>query len=1254
MIQIIIKGQQVDIDKSVGLYLTKQFETISNPTLYHSEFSKTITLPMTAKNRRIFEQFQRMDSVVTTESIDPRKKIPYQLLYNSEMVMEGYLKINNSNTIITDNRFEVELYGTFGLIMNELKQLTFNKYETQEYGGDKDDKYLINTPWQNILVNASLVKNSFEREGHNLNGNDILDYVKIFPTYQGKYPDFESDKVQWHPSGLDMELEKERDEHYMREFRSYYQQAGVWVDKLWKLAQNKINSITDYRLKLDPTWFNNSNPYWTDLLYTCPNLYTPDENFVDNMSVFDENSLHYRCQIKSMDNLSSYHRQTLMFSPEGTMYRSGICNPDLKGPTKFTMNSSIMLCAKRQWSSSVTYAKIRKENPLFVTFNVIKEGTNWSYASKTYMIYSNRVTDLFTSNMYDERINVGVTRSDSPNISGSYPQGYTKYSGWWWEAPINVELEVTSNIRYYVTMNVRFANNSKAVEYSSHPNINWDLLWEDWFFTSPYYDSDNGYIIFNCLKRASCQTIDYQRSRSKIDLYRVFPKDTTLYDVLLNYSKMFGLMWDIDEENKTITVMSRNRYFLGHNIKDWSNKIDRSKDFKLEPLCFNKRFVSFNTEDGSGQRYETYKNKYGVGYGSKKIDTEYTFNSDTEELYKGIQPAIISQKAQYSLLYNTDDPNADDFVGYGYQVYPKEFYLDNDNNGENAGNSGAFVFCNGTMKPDPYLGYRNSSGEGVIYITDDTEMMKRKNCYMWNLSSEGMVATNKIPHIDTVNKSGAFSVLFNKPAEYYYKGNYNYAQYIYDLFWRRFIDERYSVQNKKLTCYVYLTPAEYKGINFREFVKIGNNLYHINKVYDYDFDTNSPVKVELCQVWDVSAYTHGQHAWPSLVVDPDFIEIDNNRWWNVGVYSNDEWYVDRKPSWVRYEIDEDDLKLKGMSDPLNPRSGEVVLKNQSGLTASIWVLQRPSRVFLNLSSNNATVENGGATIDVYIDSRPTTVRVDSKPTWCNVEITERPVPFLEEHLTEEVQTRAIPTTATAIHYMPSCSHVATITVRPNYFIRSRSGIISFTNGTITKNFTVNQLGGKLIVEHYDDTPMHIDLNESGLWELNSYKEIDPKTVNITSGTVTPPNTNVAYAPISFTPQLDTVDHGDGTPETCTGGQVSILTKDGMLIWKNYNYGTVTPTYEVQMNTTEGGHYVFENTDYYGPYMMDMVSGTTFTLTAVEDNGQFERWSNGETTSTITVTVTGDMEIYPIFTTSDSYEFDNEDIIRYDNNNNIKI
>ena len=80
MIQLYINNQLVDIDESVGLFLNKKFEDVENPTLYFCDYSKTISLPFTSNNKKIFDNYSRQDSVVTINTLDPRKKIEFQLL----------------------------------------------------------------------------------------------------------------------------------------------------------------------------------------------------------------------------------------------------------------------------------------------------------------------------------------------------------------------------------------------------------------------------------------------------------------------------------------------------------------------------------------------------------------------------------------------------------------------------------------------------------------------------------------------------------------------------------------------------------------------------------------------------------------------------------------------------------------------------------------------------------------------------------------------------------------------------------------------------------------------------------------------------------------------------------------------------------------------------------------------------------------------------------------------------------------------
>lgn len=1223
MIQLYINQQLADIDKSVGLYLNKKFESLSNPTLYFSEYSKTINLPMTRNNKEIMFNYQRQDSVVTTASIDPRHKTPFFLLYNGMKVMDGYLKINNANTCIKDNVFEVELFGTFGLIMNEFSELTFNRYECESYGGSKDDKYLITSPWQDILVDASLVKRSFEQESHDINGTDILDYIKFIPTYQGQYEDFESDKQQVFVD-YNMELSKERDEHYMREFRSYYQQPCIWVDKLWKMAKDKIDSITDYTLELDPSWFCSDNPYWTRLLYTCPNLYNKDENFVETSTTLNADNLHYKLNIHEMSGLSNHHTQNLTFTGNNSvMYRNGVFNPDLKGPSTFTMNSSIMFLAKRMWDGSSRYARIRKVNPLFVTFYVINADTGEQVDRYRYMIYSHSSKAEFDS-WYDEKIDCGITNSLNPNILGQYPMGFSRQAGWWWEAPINLTFNVVQNIRYYIKIDVRFANNSKAVAYSSLNQLS--AMWDTWFYQTQL-PGGSGYTIFNYLRSASCSTLDYTRSRSRIDMYRVFPKkDTTLMKVLLNYTKQFGLLWDVDIDNRKITVMTRNRFFTGYNIIDWSEKIDRKKDFKLDPLCFDKRYVSFNIEEGEGERYKGYYEKYGVGYGSKKIDTEYSFNSDTEDLLKDVQPAIITQKAQFSIITNTENPDEPNFIGYNSKIYPNEHYLENDDDGENAGNSGAFVFCNGTMLPDPQLGYRSNDGVGVVLITDDTDYMRHRDTYMWNLSFLNTELCWKLPDISTI--SGSFSTHFESPAEYYFRGSFGSVRYMYDLFWKEFINERYNVQNKKLTCYVYLTPEEYKNIDFKNFVKIENTLYHINQVFDYDFDTNSPTKVELVQVWDTTKYYLGQYAWPALVATPNSVEIFRDSWTEVGVYASGQWSVYSKPAWVKCNIHDGRIDLRGVCSPLRARTGRVVLRTTSNpvLEETIYVSQRPENPYITLSEYSATVSGDGCYVSFDIDSSPMEVYVTSKPNWVSVSFTHRMF---------DVYTVSGNTSVRDITSKPDITkntrNTCVVTVNENYRPVSRTGVITVSNGQVQRNFQITQLGKAIIAEIYDMEPINVALNDTGVWELQTNHEIDSMTAEITDGVITPPNKEISYLPIPFAPALSQTDTGDGCIETCNGGQLVFLTKDGKNIVKNYNYGAVAQSCNVVIQQSTGGHFTVDGRDWYGEFLLTCDAGTTLSIEGIPDTGySFDEWSDSNSSNPRTLTVNSNITIHPVF------------------------
>jgi len=178
--------------------------------------------------------------------------------------------------------------------------------------------------------------------------------------------------------------------------------------------------------------------------------------------------------------------------------------------------------------------------------------------------------------------------------------------------------------------------------------------------------------------------------------------------------------------------------------------------------------------------------------------------------------------------------------------------------------SGAFAFRGGNAD------FINTEISRYIYLSDDTQNQIANNLfsYITRLPLEyPILEITEYPIIDFVYDTEAkqYGCLFNMPSKVYanetairpngYRGD---AVFIYDGFWKRYIEERYNVNNKKLTAYFDLTPSDFYMFKFSKFVKIENSLFIVNKISDFDMNGTGSTKVELIGVTDITAYTNGQ------------------------------------------------------------------------------------------------------------------------------------------------------------------------------------------------------------------------------------------------------------------------------------------------------------------------------------------------------------------------------------------------------------
>jgi hypothetical protein len=1080
------------------------------------------------------------------------------------------------------------------------------------------------------------VRDSFEQVSHNINGNGILDWIGFVPAYQGMYDEFSSDKDELNSAGLTVDLSQERDEHYMREFRSYYQQPFIWVDKLWKCAKDKIDSTTDYTLVLDQSWFTPSNPYWSDLIYTCPSLFTADDNF-STVGVTFKPKLNIATKnkpSKSPELNQQYSQYIDGFEPWTTseLYDNGIFNPngDL-GATKFQGNFRFtMFAALDGQLTDIEWGRLRNNNPFYIKFEAVNADTGLPIygASETILFYSDNGLH-WTYGQHDSAVSVDVCNILIPDItvpenqrdvlwpsSPNYGQPHSVGDGYWWEVNLNVSLNVLEDVPYKIAMSVYNSNNSDPFECSS---VNWfhiDTYWTDFFQQNSV--KDNGYSVYLDVISASAETVEHLRSRSILNLYRIFPKDVTLRDVLLNYSKMCGLVWDVDEDNKRITVMPRNRFFQDYRILDWDEKVDRTQPFKLEPLTFKHKYVIYNYKEGECGRLKSYESRFENTYGAKRLDTGYDFNSDETELFKELQSSIVCQKKQFSRLINTDDETQPDFMGYGYKVTPAEHYIDNDDEGSNAGMSGAFYFRNGTFAPDSQLSYTDAGG-AYILVSDDTSYQVQSGEYCWNSSGENAAICHAIPDVSTISKEyngKRYSVHFAKPAEYYIPVSGD-IRYLYASYWESYINERYCSQNKKLTAYFYINTKEFNDLDFREFIKLDNVLYHIDKVYDYNLNSSKSVKMDLSQVWDTANYISGQYSLPYLYTVPYTATLsptNTTDYDTVDVYCSGQWRVvpESVPSWIDCYKSGNDLMIKPLSTTVSPRSGYVYLNYLgTGWMYRLLCRQNPP-VQCYIIPERSTLVYGwmGDTVSMAIDTSATglgTISVSSSQDWISARILEYATNTVEDNglLTLQVtvgqNTGRTARNGTVTLTMACGGSFVTETIQIGQQSTSTDADVELSNsGIITDTHDVMDTDGNVV----NSLEAGVEYHFSDTFPL----QLDVATASISNGTVSVSG-NAGKETVTFTPQLS-----NGATEG--GGVISVETMDGQTVIYPYNVSSPNPAPNsrmVRITAGNGGLFTISvdntlmTTERYEGRFND---GTAIRLTGVASDGYaFSTWTD---------------------------------------------
>lgn len=805
-------------------------------------------------------------------NFDPYKKLDFRLQWGDDVLMTGYAKLNDIKQTGGKGTYNITLFGQLGKIFQEMKKITFdtttNDTQYLIHGEDYVDeyiskdlvykswtstgqehselypKYLIPSPGASPVSHPAykvtdiigFAPNNARSEGFDYqsyqNDNNINKFTDTLGDSFTQATGVNPDAVI--PEGM---MPRE-----IGEYRSYLQLPYIYFNKLFQIFKKKSEELTGYTFNLSDNWFNDANPYWKNLVMMLKTFKVDkDDGTKHNLYTMRAGDLYWSGSSSSMSevktqSLLAYSKQEQEPIIEAIQVTPAIFHI----PNKASIN-------------------IDFEVPMYIQSpTVIKNSKILPAKLANGMLYLR----IGIYNQNDEEIDYRVykVRSSTDDPDDSY--------GWDYNTKIVFEAgDPTETTGYYYFWKFNVKDTFTVTEFSpitgtenTSFHFKYEAKWSDRYgsplvgnpvllLTDSSYSTKAIYVRqdWDATVNMNLST-ELKRSYSHFTLNDLWNKDFNLFDVIINYCKTYRILISVDELNKQINFTPQQVLFNNYKVVDWTNKVDKSKDFIVKPVSFDKKYVLFNYADNKTYLGEEYKKKYGVNYGDYKVVTDYNFNNEKEELFTKTAVGSITNTNNVLSWTNIYDNHK---IMYSF---PAEIYIYNkDKDGKQVDLFGSYYFHNGlaSFSTESELALR------TVHLSDDGATQVRNNTYCYSQHTNDAVSMSRevysYPYLDIVRGSNLCT--FNIPSENYtYLQNYANKKSIYKNFWNSYINERYNIQNKIITCYIDLKPTDYGNFNWNTFVIIDNVLCIVNKIYDYDVTSNGTTKVDLVTVQDIKGY----------------------------------------------------------------------------------------------------------------------------------------------------------------------------------------------------------------------------------------------------------------------------------------------------------------------------------------------------------------------------------------------------------------
>jgi hypothetical protein len=297
-------------------------------------------------------------------------------------------------------------------------------------------------------------------------------------------------------------------------------------------------------------------------------------------------------------------------------------------------------------------------------------------------------------------------------------------------------------------------------------------------------------------------------------------------DFLRDLLKLFRCVMAPDKDNPNNFIIEPwISYIASGQVYDWSSKVDRTKDFQIEPLFFTQTdeiVFKFSEDEDWLNKYN--QDAYKQVYGELIFDSGNELLADSREVTVGFAPTptIQVEGEANTSSWIIPQPHTHDTEGGQTVHLPIKPVT-------------RILFYNG-LQPVP--GH-------TWYMTDGVTTFPQLN-YPQVSYQEGGTPGGPLTNGLNINWDRWFAYYGTAVAGY----NGLAGQSLFERYWSNYIGSLYNKFARRVTCHIVLNSVDLQEFSFDDVIFIDGVYYIPEKIIDAPIGSKEPVKVQLIKLLD--------------------------------------------------------------------------------------------------------------------------------------------------------------------------------------------------------------------------------------------------------------------------------------------------------------------------------------------------------------------------------------------------------------------